>query len=213
MPSTSKTSEETHPNFWNVTATKILLAEVKKRDEATQKGKNTKKKMWLCITEELASNGFKFTSEQVMGKWKTLITALKRTRDHNNRSGSDKKSCAFQEELEDILGGNPSIEPSTTSGTKILNTSTCNKRKVDEVVIDNDKVDEVDNDNNKEKEPVQPPKNEKKRRSGNSSEVVDFLKEYMEDQKREREEEKTEKARMHREKMSMFMELIKEMKK
>ncbi|CAG2207627.1 unnamed protein product [Mytilus edulis] len=154
--------------------------------------------MWLCITEELASNGFKFTWEQVMGKWKTLITALKRTRDHNNRSGSDKKSCAFQEELEDILGGNPSIEPSTTSGTKILNTSTCNKRKVDEVVIDNDKVDEVDNDNNKEKEPVQPPKNEKKRRSGNSSEVVDFLKEYMEDQKREREEEKTEKARMHR---------------
>ncbi|XP_052075879.1 uncharacterized protein LOC127713969 [Mytilus californianus] len=211
MPSTSKSSEETQPIFWNVPATKILLAEIKKRDDATQKGKNTKKKMWLCIAEELASNGYKFTWEQVMGKWKTLITALKRTRDHNNRSGADKKSCAFQEELEEILGGNPTIEPSTTSGTKILNT--CHKRKVDEVVNDNDKVDEVDNDNDKETEPVQPPKNEKKRRSGPSPDVVDFLKQYMEEQKKEREEEKAEKARMHSEKMNMFRELINEMKK
>lgn len=41
-----------------------------------------------------------------MGKWKTLVAALKRTEDHNNRSGSDNKSCAFQRELDDILGRN-----------------------------------------------------------------------------------------------------------
>ncbi|CAC5394322.1 unnamed protein product [Mytilus coruscus] len=144
--------------------------------------------MWLCIAEELGSNGYKFTWEQVMGKWKTLITALKRTRDHNNRSGSDKKSCAFQQKLEEIIGGNPTIEPSTTSGTKILNT--CNKRKVDEVDNDSDKVDEVDNDNDKETEPFQLHKNEKKRRGGPSSDVVDFLKQSTWRNKKRKEKKK-----------------------
>jgi len=194
--------------FWNLQATKILLAEVKKRDDATQKGKNTKKKMWIHISEQLDTHGYKFSWEQVMGKWKTLVSALKKTEDHNNRSGSDKKSCAFQRELEDILGGNPTIKPTTTSGTKILNT--CNKRKADEV----DQSESLSNDNDKEADPVQPPKTEKmKRRSGSSAEVLDFLKQYMDEQKNEREEEKTERARMHDEKMNMFKDLIKEMKK
>ncbi|CAC5355213.1 unnamed protein product [Mytilus coruscus] len=60
MQSTSKSSEETQPFFWNGPATKILLAKIK-RDDATQKGKNTEKKMRLCIAEELASYGYKFT--------------------------------------------------------------------------------------------------------------------------------------------------------
>lgn len=141
--------------FWNEQATKILLAEVKKRDDATQKGKNTKRKMWIDISEQLDTHGYKFSWEQVMGKWKTLVSALKRTEDHNNRSGSDKKSCAFQRELEDILGGNPTIKPTTTSGTQILNT--CNKRKPDEV----DQSESLSNDNDKEADPVQPPKTEK----------------------------------------------------
>ena len=47
--------------------------------------------MWINNTEELAKHGFNFTWEQVKGKWATLIDALKRTNDHNNRSGADKK--------------------------------------------------------------------------------------------------------------------------
>ncbi|CAG2191637.1 unnamed protein product [Mytilus edulis] len=74
-----------------------------------------KEENWLCIAEELQSHGYKFTLEQVKGIQKTLITALKRTRNRNNRSGSDKKACAFQQELKEMLGGNPSIEQTTTS--------------------------------------------------------------------------------------------------
>lgn len=48
--------------------------------------------MWIDITEELAKHGFNFTWEQVKGKWTTLIAALKRTNDHNNGSGADKKN-------------------------------------------------------------------------------------------------------------------------
>ena len=106
-PSTSKVnfedSDDSVPIFWNEWATKILLTKVKQREEATNKGKYTKKKMWLEIADVLEKNGFLFTWEQVKGKWGILIAELKRTNDHNSKSGADKKTCAYQKELEDIL--------------------------------------------------------------------------------------------------------------
>jgi hypothetical protein len=44
--------------------------------------------------------GYTFTWEQVPGMWKTLVTALKKTKDHNNKSGNDRKTCAFEKELD-----------------------------------------------------------------------------------------------------------------
>ncbi|XP_062583076.1 uncharacterized protein LOC134244842 [Saccostrea cucullata] len=92
---------------------------MKNRMDDIQIGKITKKKMWTEISESLISKGFKFTGDQVMGKWKTLISALKRTKDNNRKSGSGKKTCPFQEELEEILDGNPSINPIATTSTTI----------------------------------------------------------------------------------------------
>ena len=61
-PSTSKVnfedSDDSVPIFWNEWATKILLTKVKQREEATNKGKNTKKKMWLEIADVLKKMGF-----------------------------------------------------------------------------------------------------------------------------------------------------------
>ena len=64
----------------------------------------------------MRKNGFSFSWEQVKGKWDTLIAALKRTNDHNNKSGADKKTFAYQKELEGILQGNPSIQSVATAG-------------------------------------------------------------------------------------------------
>ena len=46
-------SDDSVPIYWNEWATKILQTEVKQREEATNKGKNTKKKMWLEIADVL----------------------------------------------------------------------------------------------------------------------------------------------------------------
>jgi hypothetical protein len=38
----------------------------------------------------LCKEGYTFTREQVQGMWKTLVTGLKKTKDHNNKSGNDR---------------------------------------------------------------------------------------------------------------------------
>jgi len=57
------------------------------------------------------------------GNGKTLVAALKRTKTITTYQDPIRNHVL----LEDILGGNPTIKPTTTSGTSILNT--CNKRK------------------------------------------------------------------------------------
>ena len=73
-PSTSKVnfedSDDSVPIFWSERATRILLTEVKQREEATSKGKNTKKKMWLEIADVLKKKWvyiYVGTSERKMG--------------------------------------------------------------------------------------------------------------------------------------------------
>ena len=154
--------------------------------------------------------GVLFTWEQVKGKWGTLIAALKRTNDHNNRSGADKKTCAYQKELEDILQGNPTIQPVATAGTSIL--SKGSKRKTDESIGPLPDL-ELDENTESESDQLQPPKQVKVKRKSGSSEVLDVLNQYIEEQKKAKEEEKRARMQMHEDKMHLFRELINEMKK
>jgi hypothetical protein len=62
-------------------------------EEKSNSGKITKKKMFIEITEKMHKEGYTFTWEQVQGRWKTLVTALKKTKDDNNKSGNDRKAC------------------------------------------------------------------------------------------------------------------------
>ena len=51
------------------------------------------------------------TIAQIKNKWKTLLAAYKRTRDHNNISGNCRRGCAFQEELDKVLCSKANIRP------------------------------------------------------------------------------------------------------
>ena len=53
----------------------------------------------------------------MQGRWKTLVTGLKKTKDHNNKSGNDRKTCAFEKELDIMFEGNPSIKPAASSSS------------------------------------------------------------------------------------------------
>ena len=76
-PSTSKVdfedSDDCVPIFLSERATRILLTEVKQRGEATNKGTNTKKKLWLEITDVLKKKlAFHLLGNRwVKGKWGT----------------------------------------------------------------------------------------------------------------------------------------------
>jgi len=63
------------------------------------------------------------------------------------------------------------------------------------------------------KDTNQPPKSEKCKRKSGSSEVIEFLKQYVDEQKKKVKKKKKKRMKMHNEKMGLFRDLIKEMKK
>lgn len=194
---------------------------MKASEEISNKG-ITKKKMFKNITEQLNKQGYGFSWEQVQGKWKTLVSSFKRTKDHNNKSGNERKTCAFQKELEQILEGNPSIKPIAISSSSIFSV----KRKSSS---DND--DDDDEENNKDEDKSSTEQDEKdgkitinsdiikKARKTNSTQMVDIMKQYISDQqaekkiqREERQKIHNEKKDMHKEKMNLFRDLLNQLK-
>jgi hypothetical protein len=112
-------AKNTHggPSFWSEQATKLLLSEIKSYEEKVESGRIAKKKMSMEIAANLKEHGYIYIREQVQGRYKTLTTAFKKMRDHNRKSGNDPRKCAFQEELEDIMGKKPSCSPVAACST------------------------------------------------------------------------------------------------
>lgn len=126
---------------------------------------------------------FNFTWEQDQGRIKTLITNLKKTKDHNNKSGNERKTWPFFKELEELFDGNLTFcGPVNTRETSIFQER---KRKY------TDKKEDVDEEDDEEK------KNETKKKGdvhtikkSASNEMVDFLKENVKAQNDIRKGEK-----------------------
>ena len=56
----------------------------------------------------------KVTGEQCSNKWKKLEEKYKKVKEHNSKTGNDRKECVFEEELAEFYGNNPKILPLTT---------------------------------------------------------------------------------------------------
>ena len=209
-------STSAQPVFWNDEATKLLIADMRAREEKSNSGKITKKKMFIEITEKMHKEGYTFTWEQVQGRWKTLVTALKKTKDHNNKSGNDRKTCAFEKELDIMFEGNPSIKPAASSSSCIFPVQ--EKRK--ELDGDCTEADENDEKNGNVKSNSENTCNKnKKQHKRNSSEMIDLMKDFItqqqvdkEKQRQERQNIHNDKKAMHEEKMNLFRDMLKQMK-
>ena len=84
--------------------------------------------MWQKIVEVLNINGCPATWIQAESKWKNLTKRYRDTVDHNNVSGNGRRTCQFFEELSDIYGYRPNVNPVVT-----MSTITPPKRKADEI--------------------------------------------------------------------------------
>ena len=54
------------------------------------------------------------TGDQCMRKWIKLENRFKEIKDHNNRTGNDKKTMKFYHELSECLGSDPKVTPVIT---------------------------------------------------------------------------------------------------
>ncbi|KAJ8300619.1 hypothetical protein KUTeg_022138 [Tegillarca granosa] len=99
-------------------ATLALIEWYKENASAVSCGKMRKKVLWDKISNKLKGYGYTYTSEQVAGRWKSLLRAYKNIRDHNNKSGNSAKSYEFEKELDEIFAADPAVTPKFTLETK-----------------------------------------------------------------------------------------------
>ena len=150
------------------------------------KGKVRKNIAWKRIADQFnTTSSVKVTGEQCSNKWKKLEEKYKKVTEHNSRTGNDRKECEFQDEITEFFGSNPKIVPGTADHS----------------------------DDEDEELPRKTPPKKKKRRSSKSSasEIIEFLKEFKDDKRKEELEKTLLSQKMHEEKMSImnrFLEIL-----
>lgn len=198
--------DEKGNNSWTRNATLLLIDCYKLYKNQILSGKIRKKVVWEKITSQMKENGYSFNSEQVAGRWKSLLRAYKNVKDHDKKSGSGTKSYEYENELNDILGNDPIISPTfTLSSDASMAWSSAEKRKLNE---------SNDSDDTSTSEQAScstsAPKNKTRKRGTERqrNEMMQVFKEYMNEQK----EERIRREELQREKMSLMRELIDVMK-
>ena len=74
-------------------------------------GAKRKQPLHEKIARELKAKGYNRDVEQIKTKIKNLRSMYRSIKDHNNKSGNDKKTGQFYEELDAILGHRPASTP------------------------------------------------------------------------------------------------------
>ncbi|XP_052809599.1 uncharacterized protein LOC128238063 [Mya arenaria] len=147
-----------------------------------------KKTMWDTIGSKFQDMGYGFISEQICGRWKSLMRAYKNTKDSNKKSGSCRKTFEYEDQLDELFAKDPTIQPECTLSS---NSTTVSKRSASD---ETDKDDDISSSSTPEV-----PK--KKASRSNASELVSLFKTYLDEQK-EREKDIRERPQS---KMSLFV--------
>lgn len=185
--------EETKLLTWSTKSTKLLISLRRENDDLFAKGKVRKNVAWQRIAEKFnLTSSVKVTGEQCSNKWKKLEEKYKKVKEHNDKTGNDRKECDFQQELEEFFGTDPKIIPMATVSSLTAKPATGNTSTDDE-----------------EELPLasyrEPPKKKKKRRSKSSAtEMIEFLTEYKEEKRKEEEAKIVVAQKMHNEKMGIM---------
>ena len=175
---------------WSSRSTKLLISLRRQNDCLFSKGKVRKNVAWNRIANQFnTTSSVKVTGEQCSNKRKKLEEKYKKVTEHNNRTGNDRKECEFQAEMTEFFGPNPKIVPAATVSSMAMESGTADH-----------------SDDEDEELPRNTPPKKKKRRSSKSSasEMIEFLKELKDGQRKEELEKMSLSQKMHQEKMSVM---------
>ncbi|XP_060554243.1 uncharacterized protein LOC132715272 [Ruditapes philippinarum] len=106
-----KQEEEEESCKWSQAPTLLLIASYKERQDRIDTGRLKKKKAFEEIAQVLKEHQYPFTDAQCTSRMKTLIRQYKTVKDNNNTSGSKRKSFIYENELDSLFKGSPSIRP------------------------------------------------------------------------------------------------------
>lgn len=144
------------------------------------------------ICDHIVKKGYSVTAEQVAGRWKSLTRAYKNIKDNNSRSGATLKEYEYEEELDEIFAKDPAVFPKYT-----LSSSPQHDSQKAESPFSTLKETEESTD-----ESTAPPK--KKKKTSHQSEIVNIFKEFVEEQKKDKQRREA----LDREKIEVMANLV-----
>ena len=203
-PCTEATTSNTSENLaaeaekgtiWNESQTLLLFDCYKQYIDLVNKGKLKKKTMWDTICRKFKEMGYSFSSEQICGRWKSLLRAYKNSKDSNKKSGNCRKIFEYETQLDELLANDPTIEPECTLSST---STTVSKRPA---------AGDPDQGDGNSNSTLEPPTKKRASRS-NASELVSLFKNYLDDQKEKEKEEREKREQMHNEKLNAMNNLI-----
>ena len=197
------------PFYWRNDLSLILIHAYNVHKDKFTNVRFRSKVIWDMITEvvvrkmtEQSYSTFP-NSKQCEGRWKTMTRIYRKTNDHNNKSGNDRRTCQFMAELDEVYGADrPNVRPVATS-------SSLGKGNAVQQIEENSENEDVE-----EGEELVLPKQAIRKRKYTSAatqstqSVLLWLQSY-EQRKEEREEAKMNRLeKMNDKKMSLFEKLI-----
>jgi len=98
--------------------------------------------VWAIISNKLKKTNPEWKNKtpiQCENKWKDIKRKYMETKDHNNTSGNDPKTCKFYEELEEILGEKLCVK-------SIAVASNLNNKRIDKTSEEKNYSEEINED-------------------------------------------------------------------
>lgn len=170
---------------------------------------------WWKQVSKGANLGFKFSQNQVEGKWRSLIASHQALRDHKTKTGQKRKTFQYYERISDILSKRHDINPSFLSGTDVC---TSQDLKPDTEFITSDtetKATETGNVNTRKSFSASACRRREKRKldaSESGTKLVELVLQLEKQRKREREERekrRDERAKEKNDLIRQFLEILK----
>lgn len=159
-------------------------------------GKLRKKALWNKIAKVLREKGnCNFSAVQVEGRWKTLMRGLKNVKDHNKKSGAERRNHPYEEELE-FMAAKTNVQPECVVGTENKSSPETKSSKEES---DSGRPDTPTTST--KRKCVSPEKLNQSSKRRRTNDVLDSFEQIMKNES-QRFEEQVE--RRHREKMEMF---------
>ena len=126
-PELSEKGEKTRRTSWQNIAVRSLIAAYRANYDRLKSTKSShgKKNVWDSIMDDFLSlcSDAGIESEktlvQIKEKWRSLFDKFKAAKDHNNKTGRDRKTFEFYDDIDEFLSGSDKVNPKFVKETNV----------------------------------------------------------------------------------------------